>query len=88
MRVGWGRANRRSRPHTRSREIEILAVLPQRHLVRRLAVILVGVRAGDGRDHDAFGLAAAPGEPEGTTDGDAGDPLTPGKGDPLRAWVK
>ena len=23
-----------------------------------------------------------------STEGDVGDPLTPGKGDPLRAWVK
>lgn len=23
-----------------------------------------------------------------SAEGDAGDPLTPGKGDPLRAWVK
>jgi hypothetical protein len=34
------------------------------------------------------GTAVQPGDDIFTTEGDGGEPLTPGKGDPLRAWVK
>lgn len=35
-----------------------------------------------------FGTSIQPDDDIFSAEGDAGDPLTPGKGDPLRAWVK